>query len=90
MFSGEPAPRYMFSHSSDSSSISLAMRWRSVGIREPLEGGLESAFLDPRRHAGVQARGAGGVGVDIRGDLEPLGSRRSTRATASSKSGQFF
>ena len=31
MLSGEPAPRYMFSHASDSSFISRAMRRRAAG-----------------------------------------------------------
>ncbi len=51
------------------------MRVRSSGSARRSKRCLEAALLHPRRHAGVEAGGAGRVGVDIGGDVEPLGAR---------------
>ncbi len=45
-------------------------------VAQALDPGVVAALLDPERHGGVEAGGAGGVGVDVGGDRQPLGARR--------------
>ena len=56
--------------------ISASTRARVAGILQPLDPGLDPAFLDPERHRGVEAGRAGRIGVHVGGDPQAPRARR--------------